>query len=113
VAWSGVDAVGIISLRDSCEAREAQQVLWLGEGCAKRFSFSFNPASIRSRLLPPRTSPLSPSFHTSHPSPGVSCIRFDHAGFVGFRFEDLLKGGVAAQREPARAVAARAREEGW
>jgi hypothetical protein len=32
VAWSGVDLTGIVSPRDSCEAREAQQVLWLGEG---------------------------------------------------------------------------------
>jgi hypothetical protein len=64
VAWSGADLPGIVSLRNSYKVREARQVLWLGEGCEKRFSVFFNPVSFLSRLHLPRISPLSPSFHT-------------------------------------------------
>jgi hypothetical protein len=37
VQWLGAERIltGIVSPRDSCEAREAQRMLWLGEGLCK------------------------------------------------------------------------------
>jgi hypothetical protein len=91
VAWSGADLTGIVSLRDSCKARDARQVLWLGEGCAKGFLVFFNPASFRSRLhLSRHLSTLRILF----PEPSATVV----LGFVGFRWILVVEEGIRGFR---------------
>jgi hypothetical protein len=94
VAWSGADLTSIVSLRDSCEAREARQVLWRGEGCAKGLSVFFNPASFLQPIAP-----LSPSFHTPHPISGAS-----RDGHAGFRWILVAEEGIRGFKSEARSV---------
>jgi hypothetical protein len=53
VQWLGAERIltGIVSPRDFCEAREAQQVLWLGEGLQLHMSGVWRelPAEILER----------------------------------------------------------------